>query len=278
MKARAPSTGVARSRQWFERWLGSDSLATALVIGGTSMAILVQLRATPLVPGTGTVTVIGHATAVLMLVAGVILAKDDALGGWPQLGRREAQATTTIGQVIARAAEARDGDRPRTIRWPVLAASGMLGLATFILTGGNRFTPLNVTTWALSVVTFVAATWVSSARSPTGDPLVARFAGIPQALGLAGTQRRRHRRPRVGLFVGRGASAGEPRDHDPTSPLRPSSARPQRQPQVPRHERQPLGDLQLVPRVRLDLEAVEDAREDEDGLVERELEIGRAHV
>ena len=189
MKARAPSTGVARSRQWFERWLGSDSLATALVIGGTSMAILVQLRATPLVPGTGTVTAIGHATAVLMLVAGVILAKDDALGGWPQLGRHEAQATTTIGQVIARAAEARDGARPRTIRWPVLAASGMLGLATFILTGGNRFTPLNVTTWALSVVTFVAATWVSSARSPKGDPLVARFAGIPQALGLAGRQR-----------------------------------------------------------------------------------------
>lgn len=65
----------------------------------------------------------------------------------------------------------------------------MLGLATFILTGGNRFTPLNVTTWALSVVTFVAATWVSSARSPKGDPLVARFAGIPQALGLAGRQR-----------------------------------------------------------------------------------------
>jgi hypothetical protein len=178
-----------QSRRRLDGWFGPDSLATALVLGGTATAILVQLRATPLVPGSGLSTLLGHGLAAVLLFSGVLLAKDGALSPWPTLALPGRGGPTTIGQVAARAAEARDEAKPRPIRWPVLGVSAVLGVMTFLLAGGNRFTPLNVTTWALSVVTFVAATWVSSTRESQRFSWVAMLASLPHALGLASDRR-----------------------------------------------------------------------------------------
>ena len=177
-----------RRRRWHEGWFSSDTLATALVLGGTAMAILVQLRATPLVPGSGIGTLLGHVGALFLLLAGVIISADGALAPWPEYGKRQ-HGPTTIGQVVSQASEARDRARPRAIRWPVIGVSGLLGVATFLLAGGNRFTPLNVTTWVLSVFTFVAATWLSARPSAVNGSWLARLGAVPYAFGFKTNRR-----------------------------------------------------------------------------------------
>ena len=182
-------TDRARSLRWIDRWFGSDTAATALVVGGTATAILVQLRATPLVAGSGLGTLLGHAFAVSLLLAGIVISSDGGLAPWPTHGRRERGGTATIGEIAAKAAEARDEATPRPIRWPVLGVSALLGVATFLLSGGNHFTPLNITTWALSVVTFVAATWISPRPLRGRAPWLAAIASVPEALGLGPPRR-----------------------------------------------------------------------------------------
>ena len=189
MSALPVRTDRAKPRRLIDGWLGSDTASAALIVGGTATAIFVQLRATPLVAGSGIGTLVGHIFALSLLLAGLVTSSDGGLAPWPTHARRESGGGVTIGEIAARAAEAREDARPRPIRWSVLGVSALLGIATFLLSGGNRFTPLNVTTWALSVVTFVAATWVSPRPSGARAPWLAVIASVPEALGLGLTRR-----------------------------------------------------------------------------------------
>ncbi len=173
-----------RDRRGISDWFGTDTIATAMVVGGAATAIVVQLRATPLIPGSGIATLIGHAFAVMLFVAGAILAADGGLHAWPTTSLRPKSQTTTIGELAARSAEAKESEAPRPIRWHVLGVSVLLGVATFLFAGGNRFTPLNVTTWVLSVLMFLAATWVRSRGAGTRESMVSRLSSVPFALEL----------------------------------------------------------------------------------------------
>ena len=193
---------TSRLRRRAPGWLGPDTLGTILVLGGAGLAIVTQVRANPFDPMTGHVTFLGHALAAVMLLAGVAVASDGALSPWPARRRSAVAGSLTVGDLALRAVEARTLTRARPIRMQVLGASAILGAATFLLCGGNRFTLLNVTVWALSVATFLVATWQRGEPGPgTGyRSRLARLSDLPGALGLV-TGRRSDGAPGLGRLA-----------------------------------------------------------------------------
>ena len=131
---------------------GGSSLATLLLVSG----VLVALAAQGLVGqrASGTTVLLAYAAAGILFLGGVLNGAERAGG-----------LLTWRGPLAAgRGATARPRARP--LRPPLFIGAIALGALTYLASGGNRFTALNVTSWTLSLVLGIAACWEGDPSRP----------------------------------------------------------------------------------------------------------------
>ena len=153
----------------FRRLLGnrSQTLGTACVLIGFASVLYFQSHADPAILGNGLTTIAGLLFGCAMFLAGLAVAGDRIPANWVH-GETQAPAlrpqTTpkTVGELAARSLGARNPSAhfaPRKVSQRLAAVAAALGAATFVLSGGNKFTSINVTVWVASVLTFLWACW-----------------------------------------------------------------------------------------------------------------------
>ncbi|HEU5317668.1 MAG TPA: glycosyltransferase family 39 protein, partial [Chloroflexota bacterium] len=138
----------ARRRVWL------PLAGTPLLLAAFAIALQTQLSVTRRLDGATAAA--WFAVAALVFLVGLALTRRSGVLEWGNLPLRapDAAAAYSATAPSSGAALSAAGIRLR----PALAALG-LGAVTFALSGGNRFTALNVATWVLSVACAFAACW-----------------------------------------------------------------------------------------------------------------------
>jgi hypothetical protein len=165
-------------------------LATPLLLAGLAVALLGQRAVVRGASGSDALMVFGGAVAFFL--AGLVLTPRSGFLIWRgPLARPESRRQSAGTALLAESAQAATVPaRPRIraysagISLPLAVAAFALSVITFLASGGNQFTPFNVTTWVASVVLALAAFWQPTPQRPRVKDFYARVSAWRAPSGL----------------------------------------------------------------------------------------------